>query len=310
MHPKNKEVENGYICEWCKNSFTFVQNLKKHQKTAIYCLKIQGIDSEQLKCKFCCKEYTTKPSYNKHIQKCPQKAIATLKKYKKIKNEVKQLREENSIVKEENKALKKKVKKLKEEVVSKNGEIKGMKKAPAKTITNNTTNAFFHPKLDKIVTDTIRPLTIETVVEDIEDGRYTEKLFNEGVGGLVSFVSNIIKIETEDGLVERNYACTDTSRSKFFRLVHSEEWEEDNGAHFLTHILNELRPMAKKYFFEMLDQKKAAREKDDEIGVEIVDEKIQLLRPIHRGIAGMENSKDRIELCDTLRNKIKKIAAV
>ena len=301
-HPSPNINGDNYSCEWCGNSFTLAQNLRKHQRSAKYCLKLRGDQSGLTTCKWCLKNYTTEPQYKKHAGMCPNRMEKLVKKYKKLKVVMNDASQKVSTLTSENE-------KLKEELAAKNGEIKGMKKAPVKTITNNTTNAFFHPKLDRIVTDTIRPLTIETVVEDIEGGKYTEKLFHEGVSGLVSFVSNIIKIETEGG-VERNYACTDTSRNKFFRLVHSEDWEEDNGAHFLTHILNELKPMSQQYFFDMLDQKKEAREKNDEISVEIVDEKIQILRPIHRGISGSENSKDRIELCDTLRNKIKKIAAV
>ena len=46
-------------CQFCKNIFSTKTNLNSHQKTAKYCLKIQGIEVEKkYECKWCNKLFT------------------------------------------------------------------------------------------------------------------------------------------------------------------------------------------------------------------------------------------------------------
>ena len=69
-------VEN---CEFCNNSFSDKVTLKRHQKTAKYCVKLQdaGSVSQNKKhlCDFCDKEYTQKTDLNRHMCICVEKRI-------------------------------------------------------------------------------------------------------------------------------------------------------------------------------------------------------------------------------------------
>lgn len=41
------------VCEFCKHEFTNKSTLTLHQKTAKYCLKLQGRENDSYKCQFC-----------------------------------------------------------------------------------------------------------------------------------------------------------------------------------------------------------------------------------------------------------------
>ena len=59
-------------CEYCKNEFTTKTNMTHHQRTAKYCLKLQGKEN---KCKESCVcGYETYKIYNykRHIRNCKQ----------------------------------------------------------------------------------------------------------------------------------------------------------------------------------------------------------------------------------------------
>lgn len=53
-------------CKFCKNTFKNIYKLNNHQKTAKYCLKIQG---RVLTCE-CKKNFTNKKAFDKHQEKC------------------------------------------------------------------------------------------------------------------------------------------------------------------------------------------------------------------------------------------------
>ena len=79
-------------CEFCKKTFYSKSNLTAHQKTAIYCLKLQGENRNEKKfiCEYCNKVLTQQKSLDVHIVSC---------KEKKKKNEMMKESEKSVIIK-------------------------------------------------------------------------------------------------------------------------------------------------------------------------------------------------------------------
>jgi len=80
-------------CDFCKKEFSSKGNLNLHQKTAKYCLELQGKDVTILKCEFCLKSFTCNKNLNEHLQTCKEKKK---KEYTKdFVTKIKRLKEEN-----------------------------------------------------------------------------------------------------------------------------------------------------------------------------------------------------------------------
>lgn len=97
------------ICDFCKKSFYTKSNLVKHQKTAKYCLKIQGKDTAGLfNCKYCNKKYNQKIDLQRHILVCKQRMInnATLEKEQIIQSLYDKLKEKEEIIKKHEEHIK------------------------------------------------------------------------------------------------------------------------------------------------------------------------------------------------------------
>jgi hypothetical protein len=61
-------------CEFCKNKFVSKSNLYSHQKTAKFCLKIQGkLVETNFNCKYCNKSLTQRSSLDDHLNVCKEK---------------------------------------------------------------------------------------------------------------------------------------------------------------------------------------------------------------------------------------------
>lgn len=86
------------ICEFCKKSFATKGNLVLHQRTAKYCLEIQGKTIEDYKCRYCSKNFTSSQHLNEHYNSCKvkkeeDKKLAEEKTQEKYENKIKHVEE-------------------------------------------------------------------------------------------------------------------------------------------------------------------------------------------------------------------------
>jgi hypothetical protein len=72
----NKDLNTDLICFYCNNLFTNKNILKSHQKTAKYCLVLQGkicIKEKKFECNICSKVLSSKKNFENHIIICKNK---------------------------------------------------------------------------------------------------------------------------------------------------------------------------------------------------------------------------------------------
>ena len=55
-------------CDFCKKTFSSKSNLVAHQKSAKYCLELQGKDNKDFICEHCTRTFTLHKTLNEHIQ--------------------------------------------------------------------------------------------------------------------------------------------------------------------------------------------------------------------------------------------------
>ena len=60
-------------CEFCNKSFSSKSNLLTHQKTAKYCLDLQGKENNDFICKDCNRSFTANKILVDHIQVCKER---------------------------------------------------------------------------------------------------------------------------------------------------------------------------------------------------------------------------------------------
>jgi len=151
-------------CEFCKKTFYSKSNLTAHQKTAIYCLKLQGENlNEKFICEYCNKVLTQQKSLDVHSVSCKEKKKKNemMKEseksliIKKLEYEILNLKK-NEMMKESDKSL---IKKLEYEILNLNRNDKyNLQKISEK----NQYISKLEAKLDK------RDTQIECLMEKIE----------------------------------------------------------------------------------------------------------------------------------------------
>lgn len=288
------------VCDKCKRSFSSKYTLTRHRATAVYC-------SGFLSCKYCSFKTKRKDNLNVHIEVCREEYIAQkdktienlndhlTEKDKTIESLGEQLTEKDktlNLAKTKIKMLKKEIGELKLSLAEDNGQIKVYKERPG-----NVTNNQYVNKLLQVKCDTIRPFTIETVREDVKDGKYTFDKFIQAEKGLLEFISDIIAQDDQ-----RSYVCTDSSRQRFHRLLESREWKDDNGATFLNKVLDELKEPATEYFKRVANM----LVNGDRDTAEFL---IKKTKPMAMGIT-CAKSKDRDNTFNKIRNEVKKLATI
>ena len=84
-------------CEFCKNVFRNISSLNNHQKTAKYCLDIQGKKSlNTFECENCNSTFTLKSTLDKHLNRF----VYNREKIKELKFKILLLQAENLSIKE------------------------------------------------------------------------------------------------------------------------------------------------------------------------------------------------------------------
>ena len=242
--------------------FSTKSNLIRHNKYSCK-EKLQKRKMASPRCEFCYKFYSTQGNLNKHLKICSdkneydiQEKIKAIKK--KHKKEIQELREENLKLNLELEKKDQEIIALKCNVSKADGKVEVYDKVCDKvldksTITNNT--AYIHPKLANLPITNIHPLTEDYVKEQVANGEYSFDHYRKGEDGIVDFINSITMCENDDGIMERNYVSTDTSRDSFHRLVETKEWEKDKGGKFIDVILDTLGNRVNNYQLRLIDEK-------------------------------------------------------
>jgi chromosome segregation ATPase len=113
-------MNNNFICKFCNSEFSRKNNLMYHQKTAKFCLIIQGKENNEFECKFCHRQLSTKNALNIHRQTCKEKIENNITT---IKDENKKLIEENIESQKQLIIKSEEIKNLKKQIIEKNQKI-------------------------------------------------------------------------------------------------------------------------------------------------------------------------------------------
>lgn len=189
-------------CEYCKNLFKNTLVLKRHQKTAGYCLKLRGEEKTlKLNCVYCDKSFSSKQKLSQHMIKCMEnyekyKAIAKSEfdienssLRKELKNKDTYIEKMTAEFKSQLEAKDKHIERLEDKL--ENIAIKGVTKS---TTTNHINN----------VVNKLEPLTQEHM-EDCAQF-LTKKHIKDGPSGLAQYA---VEFPFKDRIV-----CADFDRRK------------------------------------------------------------------------------------------------
>lgn len=301
-------------CQYCSREFSSLSNLKYHQKHAQYCLQnrpdgvIKGTE-----CKFCKKMLGSKYNLQLHYKTCPEKRVSIVKdKLRETKKEVKSLKKkvkdsEKTVEKMENEilSLKDKNSTLKDKISELEGTITGLKTAPDKRTIYNTA---IHPKLVNLPINNIPALTDEYVAERVNDGILTYEKAARGYRGMLDVICELITHENDEGIVERNYVCTDASRNSFHRLLASKKWRSDKGGRYLNNMLDTFRDTMEEHKDRAYSNYKNTPH--DSYEWEQVEWERKNISKLYSGVVCNEGTGDREELVNILRKEISKRASV
>jgi hypothetical protein len=261
------------ICKYCSKLFSNKYILRRHIKNASYCIETRK-SKDTFECEYCLDSFILSSKLSKHLSNCQEKinfehqsqqekenherqiqmGKKNLERKKEINNLKKIIKEKNAKMEDLEEKLLEKERKIKEleeysnslkcEIAEKKGYIACSNK-PVVTNNKNIIKNITTIKLAAIPTANIKPLTINLVKENLD--KYTYESFLAGKKGILRFIKNLVCLENKDGEKELNYACTDSSRNKYHRLMESREWKLDEGGYFINKILDELTPTAVKF---------------------------------------------------------------
>jgi hypothetical protein len=137
----------------------------------------------------------------------------------------------------------------------------------------------------------MKPFIKETVREALAEGKYSFKMYLRGMRGLVSFFRGLV-VKGD----QKSYACTDSSRWNFCRLVEiPKNWMTDKNGKFLNECLD------MPEFIELLNR--YDREIDKETDLELRDAKMTSVKPISLGFI-FPDSQERIDMFRELRKEL------
>jgi DNA-binding helix-hairpin-helix protein with protein kinase domain len=269
-------------CPYCNNEFKTKGSLVIHQKTAKYCLKIQG-SSKKKQCKYecviCFKKFTQKVSLQRHATNHTKE-----EKYK-TKNYIEQLKEkDDKIVKKDAQlaAQQDTIDELKQQVrdLNRNIEniaIKAVTRPSTVTTTNNNNQTLNYNEFKNISPEFIKGFADQLTIEDVKS--------KDGVG--------YARFATE-GPLKDNVACTDYSRRKLKLKMEDRLVDDPEGSRIWQMLCRGIKDRNDDIFKELIQEN--IFETEGELAIQIADDK----HSINRGIDG-----ERSEL---MYNVIKHIA--
>ena len=229
-------------CQFCKKMLSTLSALKYHQKSAKYCLDIQGNNGNQnFSCEYCVKKFNTKQHLITHYISCKEKKKNEIEEEEeniKILNislqyEIIKLKSQNKKLKEK---YKKDITKLKEELYRMEGKLQVHE--------NNQDCLYDIAKQSKITNTNInnKILSIQSsfdfnnteYVKQLIEEKYDKNYLFQGQKGIAQFAVDYI-LRDDNGQLK--YVCTDPSR-QIFKYKDSEGFiKKDVEAKKLTGFL-------------------------------------------------------------------------
>nr|QBK85971.1 MAG: nuclear receptor-binding factor 2, autophagy regulator [Marseillevirus LCMAC101] len=221
---------------------------------------------------------------------------------KTFEKEIRELKREHILTV---KKLKDKNKELKQENERLRGTVEGMQKAPDKKTIYNTA---IHPKLINLPINNIPALTQEFIEEKVSEGILTYSIAARGYSGMLEVICELITHENNEGIVERNYVCTDVSRNSFHRLLESKKWKPDKGGRYLNSMLDMFRDVMEQYKDKVYKTYKETSH--DSAEWRQINWERKNISKLYSGVVSGENTSDREDLVNILRKDISKRAYV
>lgn len=214
---------NKLECIYCNTILRSKSALTKHQQTAKYCLKIQGVSCDKLKCIYC--EYTTTTNFNlkAHYISC------------KVKKEQDRDKEIQALAD----------KKLLEEIKEINTKLIGEVSKPK--VINNTQNNLTIDNKMLYMKDMLRPLhetmpNIKTVIEE----NFTDQHLLGGVGACAKLIHDKILTSVSG----EPYYLAIKGDKEFYYKDDKDNIKIDEGSIIETHIVPPLTKTSESTYLE------------------------------------------------------------
>ena len=239
----------SFICEHCNNEFISKTTLIYHQKNALFCLKIQNEDNNNLhgfKCEYCETLISSKKNLLRHINICKkrQQQIKTNEidtiisdfnskikemgnKYDELQNKFEKLTKQNDEYKSKIDKLKNELKYVKKNCNQKDNEIKSLVKKLAEkptTINNNSNTTTNNTIINSI------DLSQERFNQIVQD-KYDYDMYTLGSEGGKQLLYEFLS--AQDGSVKVELADFARNKIRLFNLEDGSEMVVDDNSLFI-----------------------------------------------------------------------------